>query len=287
MSFKKGSTYKLGTKTFLIVRVVLETHQKIILVVVNDTDGILLIKDTDLGKVMIENPTKEVKLNKILSEKEVGKTILLSFSLRTRNRLAIAFPFVYGSDLFEYLEDTYISKKKRMSENTLVGIFTGFVEAMAELHANMVAHLDISAENIYICKPMKVGEKMCVKMIDLGQGEYNPKVLKGKRGKEPYMAIEMWEGKEYCPYKADVWSMGIVLMVMILLNFPFDSHNNKHLRNIVKNGVSEIVGFFNAYRVYTYPNWVPRILSLCICPVEKRLPNATALLEKLKEELEK
>jgi serine/threonine protein kinase len=292
---------QVGEKKFSIVRVVFQNDTKAILVVVNEKYDVLVIKDTDLLRVNIENPKKEVKiLEKIKKNKNLCPYVItheFAKLMPATGRYVIGFPFVSGLDLYDLVQ-TYNEKKQKLDCSLITDIFTQSVFALSKLHKNKIVHLDVSLENLFWCNPMPqdgTREKK-VKFIDFGQGEFGKESVKGKRGKLPYMCPEMFEPQEYCPYKADIWAIGMVLFNLInqvmnnkaiMINdvYVFMTPIDNYLQKIIKKGCMGFLGFFNTHKIYDYPNWVPRILSLCICPVEKRLPNATALLEKINEEL--
>jgi serine/threonine protein kinase len=95
------------------------------------------------------------------------------------------------------------------------------MRGVAFMHSRNIAHRDISLENILM------DENHMLKICDLGVAcESPPGTLvaanTGPCGKLPYMAPEVLNRYPHCARKADVWSCGIVLFVMLVRVFPFD-----------------------------------------------------------------
>ena len=88
------------------------------------------------------------------------------------------------------------------------------LEAVGYLHSSGVAHLDLKLENFFLDSEYRV------KLGDFGLArDTSPcNVTCGTPG---YIAPEMLEGEESCPMKADVFSLGVVLFIMVLNKVPF------------------------------------------------------------------
>lgn len=141
--------------------------------------------------------------------------------------------------------------------------FKEMVEALMFLHRHEIAHNDIKLDNVLLVKDLKKDNHKHCKLTDFGLSRFAYKegvgLLYSNRymGTRHYMAPEvmMWslrdrryncvhQGKPtmYVPFKADIWSMGVCLYIMITKAFPYsvpksraDYHVRKFLKKIYKN----------------------------------------------------
>ena len=60
------------------------------------------------------------------------------------------------------------------------------------------------------------------------------------RGTLNYMAPEVIIGKEFCPFKSDVWSFGVTLYILSTGTFPFISRDPFTILRDIKNGYIKI-----------------------------------------------
>lgn len=86
-------------------------------------------------------------------------------------------------------------------------------------------HRDLKPENLLL------DQNKNIKIVDFGlsntykEGE----LLKTACGSPCYAAPEMIAGKEYNPYKADIWSCGVILFALICGYLPFEDPNTSKL----------------------------------------------------------
>lgn|SRR3990167_1021236 len=135
-------------------------------------------------------------------------------------------------DLFEIINDT----SKLRTEDEVASVFFQICTGIAELHAINVAHLDIKPENILLDK------KGHVHFCDFGAATTFQKneLQTGVRGTLAYICPEMKSGIAYEPAKADMWSLGILLYVLLTGTFPFSSKNAKKVKEV---DFSELEGY--------------------------------------------
>lgn len=84
------------------------------------------------------------------------------------------------------------------------------------MHSKGIVHRDLKPENIL------VGDNLDLYIADFGYATYkNIKNLKEYCGTKVYMAPEITEQKAYDGKKADIFSLGVILFVIVLCKFPF------------------------------------------------------------------
>lgn len=145
-----------------------------------------------------------------------------------------------SGDLFDKIE-----ADEGVGEDVAHFYFSQLVSAVSYMHSRFVAHRDIKPENILL------SESGDLKIADFGlavlfgfNGER--KLCQTVCGSPPYMAPEVvprdgFTGTKTAPYegnKADIWSCGIVLFVLLVGNTPWDepTQNSYEFADYLVNG---------------------------------------------------
>ncbi|GAB9467163.1 Serine/threonine protein kinase [Globisporangium polare] len=139
-----------------------------------------------------------------------------------------------GGDLLDLLQS---APGARFSESAALHCMRQVVQGVHFLHANGVAHRDLSLENVLL------RDDVC-KICDFGLSTDADRVCKGERvGKAYYMAPEVVAEQEYDPAAADMWSLGIMLFIMLTGSplTPSASVHEKAFRALQTFGVRKIV----------------------------------------------
>ncbi|KAH7701647.1 CAMK/TSSK protein kinase, partial [Aphelenchoides avenae] len=104
------------------------------------------------------------------------------------------------------------------------------MSAVTYLHSMKIVHRDLKLENILI------GTNSVIKLADFGFSRQaaDAELSKTYCGSKAYSAPEILLGTAYNPYKADVWSLGVVAFVMTTNRMPF-SEDVAHNSIIVDN----------------------------------------------------
>ena len=96
-------------------------------------------------------------------------------------------------------------------------LFSQLLDAMEHMQSRNVAHRDIKLENVLVDT-----SSMTLKVADFGYAAITTELLKSYRGTFTYMAPEIKEGnKLYDGQKADLFSAGVVLFILVRGIFPF------------------------------------------------------------------
>lgn len=115
----------------------------------------------------------------------------------------------------------------RLSEAAAHYVFVQLASAVAYLHRHNIAHRDIKCENVLLTS------RDVVKLSDFSFSRYcNDPADRRKKlysetycGSVAYAAPEVLQGIPYYPKKADMWSLGVVLFVMMTGALPYEEGN--------------------------------------------------------------
>ena len=128
--------------------------------------------------------------------------------------------YVQGALLFDV-----VKKTGGLGERTAKYIMKQLFEVLSRIHGEGVAHRDVKLENVM------VDDQMNVKIIDFGfaaQGRLSQ--LTKFYGTSYYMSPEIRNGQIYDGRKADIFSSGVLMYILVVGMFPFaeansDDHN--------------------------------------------------------------
>jgi eukaryotic-like serine/threonine-protein kinase len=111
----------------------------------------------------------------------------------------------------------------RMSLEEVVAVSVPVARALAYAHAEGIVHLDVKPENIFLVQRSR--GRWGVKVVDFGIAKtpLNPRVTKlGETNGSPlFMAPETVRGDDDVDQRADVYSFGILLYLMMCGRLPF------------------------------------------------------------------
>merc|ERR1712106_60038 len=115
------------------------------------------------------------------------------------------------------------------------------IAALRYCHSRGIVHRDLKADNLLLDKDLNI------KLADFGfSNYYKPGVLLSTWcGSPPYAAPELFEGKEYDGPKADIWSLGVILYLLVCGHLPFDAKTLQELRAKVVAGKCRIPYFMS------------------------------------------
>jgi serine/threonine protein kinase len=141
----------------------------------------------------------------------------------------IVLDYVGGGELFEL-----VARNGRINENVACEYFSQMASAVSFLHGQGICHRDLSLENWIVTE-----DKKGVVLIDFGLGAK----LDGRHGKTNhvlgvcgkgfYIAPEVkatGENEPYCGVKADAWSAGVCLFMMLFGCPPLETPNDSDQR---------------------------------------------------------
>lgn len=172
-----------------------------------------------------------------------------------------------GGELFDRIvAKAYYNEKEARDTCKIV------LEAVNHIHANGIAHRDLKPENLLLVHADQDSE---VKIADFGFAKkcQKPRSLTTQCGTPGYVAPEILEGVAY-DTKADMWSVGVILYILLGGYPPFLESNQKELFRKIKAGEYE---FHDEYWGPVSQDAKDLISSLLVVNPSKRLTADVAL----------
>lgn len=216
----------IGKGNFAVVK--LATH-----VVTRTKVAIKIIDKTALDE---ENLTKIFRETAILKRLRHPHITRLYQLMETNQTIYMVTEYASKGEIFDHLV-----AKGRMSETEAKRIFSQIVSAVMYCHSQGVVHRDLKAENLLL------DQNLNIKLADFG---FSNQFTEGCQlstwcGSPPYAAPELFQGLKYDGPKADIWSLGVVLYVLVCGSLPFDGVTLQSLRNVVIDGKFRIPYFMS------------------------------------------
>jgi len=137
--------------------------------------------------------------------------------------------FARGGELYDQ-----ICNISNYSEHDAAIVMKQILGALFYSHSKNIIHRDLKPENILL-ETNTTGDSF-IKLIDFGNSNFceKNKKLNLKVGTPQYMAPEVIN-KEYNT-KADIWSLGVIMYVLLCGSPPFDGPDDKSIQQKVKLG---------------------------------------------------
>ena len=167
---------------------------------------------------------------------------------------------------------SYKKEKKKIPEKKIKKIIEQILHGLAFIHlVNYQVHLDIKPENILL------NSKNVAKISDFGIAKFldhTKDIAKTFMGTFLYMSPERLINLEYSN-NADIWSLGIILYEMCLLEYPF-----KNCKSYI-----DLVQFFKSFKNVVAKNFgkgysknLVYFLKLCLIQDPSKRPNSGELI---------
>jgi serine/threonine protein kinase len=196
------------------------------------------------GDPVVEDAFNEVQIMQYLSQQHTQHPNILKLlkSFVDRNCFVLVLEYCSQGELFGLIENETFCKSLTSS------YFYQLMKGLQFMHMCGVVHRDISLEN------MLLHADGTLKISDFGlASRVGIHSLSGKLGKDIYIAPEVYSGGvEYDGVKADIWSAGVVLFIMLtgmtIVEYPasFDARfallENGRLSDLVEAwGLEEVI----------------------------------------------
>ncbi|KAM3140652.1 hypothetical protein pb186bvf_007250 [Paramecium bursaria] len=141
----------------------------------------------------------------------------------------LVLDYINGGELFDYLDQ----QVQLVDESSVRDIMRTLFEALEYIHSKGIVHRDLKPENILI------RNKACLDLVisDFGLADICIGQLNQRCGTLGFVAPEILNGKPY-DFKVDVFSLGVILYVILVGEYPFEDENSDLL--LMKNSHANI-----------------------------------------------
>ncbi|KAL6067644.1 MAP microtubule affinity-regulating kinase 1 [Balamuthia mandrillaris] len=186
--------------------------------------AVKIMKKANLEKADLIRIKRELRIMTLLDHPNI---VQLYQVIDTPDTTSIVMEYCEGGDLYDF-----ISTYRRLSLPEALRIFRQIVAGLLYCHQHYVIHRDIKPENLLLTPDRQV------KIGDFGfSRSFNPHdAMETACGSLTYAAPEVIAGKGYLGPKADVWSLGCVLYVLLTGSLPFDGANDFEVIPKIRKG---------------------------------------------------
>ncbi|KAA8517676.1 hypothetical protein F0562_015150 [Nyssa sinensis] len=184
--------------------------------------------------------------------------------MASKTKIYFVLEYIKGGELFNKVA------KGKLKEDVARKYFQQLISAVDFCHSRGVYHRDLKPENLLL------DENENIKVSDFGlsaltESKHQDGLLHTTCGTPAYVAPEVIHRKGYEGSKADIWSCGVILYVLLAGYLPFhDSNLMEMYRKISK-------------AEYKFPNWFPqevrRLLSRLLDPNPHRRISIAKIME--------
>lgn len=186
-----------------------------------ETVAIKVIKKDEAIKSekMMEQITREIAVMRRVRHPNV---VQLKEVMATKSNIFIVMEYASGGALLSALAE----RGRRLDEATARRYFQQLVGAVDFCHSRGVFHRDIKPENLLLGADgdLKISDFGLSALHD-GRAGADGGLLHTRCGTPAYAAPEVLRTKGYNGAKADIWSCGVVLYVLLAGFLPFDDRN--------------------------------------------------------------
>ncbi|KAJ3030176.1 hypothetical protein HDV00_009077 [Rhizophlyctis rosea] len=181
----------------------------------------MVMKNALSDENMLDQLINELAVMENLDHKNV---VRLYDTFETEAHECVVMELANDGTLYDYVatrldddDENGDAVKAYLEEAEAREFFVQVLEAVSHMHSKDVCHRDLKLENIFLSHggQIKVGDFGLAKFMDGGR------FLEGGCGSPHYAAPEVVLHGRYDGRKADIWSLGIVLYVMLFGCFPF------------------------------------------------------------------
>ncbi|OAY81412.1 CBL-interacting protein kinase 23 [Ananas comosus] len=176
----------------------------------------ILDKEKILRHKMIAQIKREISTMKLIRHPNV---IRMYEVMASKTKIYIVLELVTGGELFDK-----IASRGRLKEDEARKYFQQLINAVDYCHSRGVCHRDLKPENLLLDNSghLKVSD---FGLSALPQQVREDGLLHTTCGTPNYVAPEVIKNKGYDGAKADLWSCGVILFVLMAGYLPFEDSN--------------------------------------------------------------
>ncbi|KAE7997232.1 hypothetical protein FH972_001882 [Carpinus fangiana] len=172
-------------------------------------------KDNVKKEGLIEQIKREISVMRLVRHPNV---VELKEVMATKAKIFFVMEYVKGGELFAKVA------KGKLKEDLARKYFQQLVSAIDFCHSRGVSHRDLKPENLLL------DDNEDLKVSDFGLSAlpeqlWNDGLLHTQCGTPAYVAPEVLRKKGYDGAKADIWSCGVILFVLLAGYLPFQADN--------------------------------------------------------------
>ncbi|XP_061342671.1 CBL-interacting protein kinase 5-like [Gastrolobium bilobum] len=164
---------------------------------------------------LMEQIKREISIMRLVRHPNI---VQLYEVMASKTKIYFAMEYVKGGELFDKVS------RGKMSEDVARKYFQQLIDAVGYCHTRGVYHRDLKPENLLL------DENGDLKVSDFGlsvlvETRNNDGLLHTTCGTPAYVAPEVIKKKGYDGAKADIWSCGVILYVLLAGYLPFNDKN--------------------------------------------------------------
>ncbi|KAJ4707788.1 Non-specific serine/threonine protein kinase [Melia azedarach] len=172
-------------------------------------------KDQVKKEGMMEQIKREISVMRLVRHPNI---VELKEVMATKTKIFFIMEYVKGGELFAKVA------KGKLKEDVARKYFQQLISAVDFCHSRGVSHRDLKPENLLL------DENEDLKISDFGLSALpehlrNDGLLHTQCGTPAYVAPEVLRKKGYDGSKADIWSCGVILYVLLAGFLPFQEEN--------------------------------------------------------------
>lgn len=182
--------------------------------------------------------------------------------MATKTKIYFVLEYVRGGELFNKIS------KGRLEEDVARKYFQQLISAVEFCHSRGVYHRDLKPENLLL------DESGNLKLSDFGlsalaESKRQDGLLHTTCGTPAYVAPEVISRKGYDGAKADIWSCGVILYVLLAAYLPFHGTNLMEMYRKIENAE------------FRCPNWFPSKLRKLLSKILDPDPSTRISIDKI------
>nr|KYP72972.1 CBL-interacting serine/threonine-protein kinase 10 [Cajanus cajan] len=229
------------------------------------TNQSVAIKVIDKDKVIktgqVDHIKREISVMRLVKHPNI---IELFEVMATKSKIYFVIEYAKGGELFKKVA------KGKLEEEVAHRYFRQLVNAVDFCHSRGVYHRDIKPENILL------DENENLKVSDFGlsalaESKRQDGLLHTTCGTPAYVAPEVIKRKGYDGAKADIWSCGVVLFVLLAGYIPFQDPNLMEMYRKISKAE------------FRCPSWFPKRVQRLLSKMLDPNPDTRISIDKIKQ----